>query len=69
MLYAGFFVGLRAFFRPENLLWATIIVYNTLVFILTDATPRYLVPVLFCYAVFSAIGYDRLLKRFFRASA
>jgi hypothetical protein len=69
VLYVGFVVGLTAFFRRENILWMTIIAYNTLVFVLTDATPRYLVPVLFCYAVFSAIGYDRLLQRFFRASA
>lgn len=33
------------------------------VFVLTDATPRYLMPVIGSYVALSAIGYDRVLER------
>jgi 4-amino-4-deoxy-L-arabinose transferase-like glycosyltransferase len=63
-LYIGFFIGLPSLFRRENLLWLLLIGYNTAIFALTDATPRYLLPVIFCYALIAGIGYDRALKYF-----
>lgn len=66
LLYIGFFVGLPSLLRRENTLFFILIGYNTAVFILTDATPRYLIPVIFCYAIIAGIGYDRALKRLFR---
>ncbi len=66
ILYIGFLLGLPALFHREHVLWLLIIGYNTAIFILTDATPRYLVPVIFCYTLLAGIGYDELLKRFHR---
>ncbi len=45
-----------------------ILAYSTAIFILTDATPRYLMPVIFCYAALAALGYDALLKRWLPSS-
>jgi len=64
VMYLGFLFGVPTLVRREHVLWLVIIGYNTAIFILTDATPRYLLPVIFCYALFAGIGYDRLLKRF-----
>lgn len=64
VLYLGFLFGIPALFQRKYLLWTAFIAYNTLIFILTDATPRYLVPVLFSYSVIAAIGYDALLRFF-----
>lgn len=38
------------------------IAYNTAVFSLTDAIPRYLLPVIFCYMALSGVGYARLIR-------
>lgn len=62
LLYVGFFAGIPRIFRREHALFIAIIGYNTLIFILTDATPRYLMPVVFCYALIAGIGYDWLLN-------
>lgn len=43
-----------------------VIGYTTLLFMFTDATPRYLMPSLFAYATVAGIGYDRFLQRFSR---
>ena len=51
----------RSRWKRDYALLAVILVYTVLVFVLTDATPRYLMPVIFCYAAFAGIGYDRLL--------
>jgi hypothetical protein len=67
ILYVGCLFAVRLLFDRRFLFLTLIIFYNTGVFVLTDATPRYLVPVLFCYAVFGALGYDALLKRFHRS--
>ncbi len=64
ILYIGCALGLRSFLRKDFLLFLLLPLYNTLMFILTDATPRYLIPVIFCYCILSAVGYDRLLQRF-----
>ncbi|OGJ63424.1 hypothetical protein A3A67_01260 [Candidatus Peribacteria bacterium RIFCSPLOWO2_01_FULL_51_18] len=63
LMYLGMIFGLRSMFDRRFVFLALIILYNVGVFALTDATPRYLVPVLFGYAVFAAIGYDALLSR------
>lgn len=63
ILGIGFLFGIPKLPPREHLLWLTIILYNTAVFSLTDATPRYLLPVIFCYALIAAIGYDAALKR------
>lgn len=66
-LYLGCLFGLRTAFRwPEFLLFAGIALYVTGLFILTDATPRYLVPIIFCYALLAGIGYDVLISRIWR---
>ena len=53
-------------FRERSLrFFILLLVYNTIIFSLTDAIPRYLLPIFFCYAFLSAVGYDRLLQRFF----
>ncbi len=48
--------------RPSVLetLLILIMAYSIALFALTDATPRYLVPLFFCYAVLSGIGFDQL---------
>lgn len=48
--------------RPSVLetLLILIMTYSIALFALTDATPRYLVPLFFCYAVLSGIGFDQL---------
>lgn len=61
LLYIGFFLGLPLFFRSKKWIWLVPIAYNVLVYTLTDATPRYLVPFLLFYALIAAFGYDRLL--------
>lgn len=63
ILYIGLMPLIRK--KPDRIqgFFLLIIVYNTLVFVLTDATPRYLIPVIFCYAALSAAGYSRLLTR------
>jgi len=68
VLAFGFLVGIF-FIRDKRLtVFVVFILYNTAVFILTDATPRYLLPVFFCYAVIAGIGYDVLLKKLTRHS-
>lgn len=64
-LYIGCLMGLPALRDRRMLLFLSLALYNTAFFALTDATPRYLLPVLFCYALLGAIGYDRSLARFF----
>ena len=64
VLYLGALLGIPTIFRRRDLLlFFAFIAYVTGVFILTDATPRYLMPVIFCYAVLAALGYDRFLSR------
>lgn len=65
-LYIGLLFGLTSVVKREYVLWFLLIGYNTAVFILTDATPRYLMPVIFCYALFAGIGYDRLITKISR---
>lgn len=63
VMYAGFFVGVFFIRRKSLAIFFVIIFYNTAVFTLTDATPRYLLPVIFCYAALAGVGYNAgLLK-------
>lgn len=64
----GFLAGVRWLRHPIFHALLLFIAYNTLVFILTDATPRYMLPVFFCYTAIAAIGYDNLLHRILRSS-
>jgi hypothetical protein len=60
LLYGGVLLGCRLFFDRRLALLLLLPVYITGVFCLTDAIPRYLIPVIFCYCSFAGIGYDRL---------
>jgi hypothetical protein len=63
LLYLGVLIGVWRVWRTLHLLWILPILYNILVYCLTDATPRYLVPFLLFYAVFAGFGYDWLLAK------
>lgn len=66
LLAFGFLFGLLRIMDRRLTLFAAFIVYNTGVFIFTDATPRYLFPVFFSYAAIAGVGYDALLRYFNR---
>lgn len=64
IIYAGMLLGVRSFFRHgSHLFFVAIMLYVTALFALTDATPRYLMPIIFCYVFFASLGYDRALSR------
>jgi 4-amino-4-deoxy-L-arabinose transferase-like glycosyltransferase len=60
IMYVGCLFGLTRL-RRKHLILLVIVGYTVAVFCLTDATPRYAVPILFCYSAIAGIGYDRLL--------
>jgi hypothetical protein len=64
ILAVGFLLGCTQLLRRDLTFFTVVIFYNTAVFTLTDATPRYLLPVIFCYAVIAAFGYNAALQRF-----
>ncbi len=66
ILYVGCLFALPAFFKREYAIFLLLILYCTVIFSLTDATPRYLLPIIFCYAVFSAVGYDWVFRKLSR---
>lgn len=55
--YVGCILSLPKLRRTEYLLFAAFMLYLTGVYSLTDATPRYLVPILHCYAFLAVLGY------------
>lgn len=59
-MYIGILGVFPLFKRPPPFLvvFMSILLYHTAVFALTDATPRYLLPVIFCYVVLSGLGYS-----------
>ncbi len=63
VLYLGCLFTLPAVLKRENAIFFLLIAYSTIIFSLTDATPRYLLPIIFCYAVFAAVGYDWVLSK------
>ena len=62
LIYVGMLFSLASW--KNRFVWPllVLIAYNTAVFSLTDATPRYLLPVIFCYMALSGIGYAKLLR-------
>lgn len=62
LIYVGMLFSLASW--KKRFVWPllVLIAYNTAVFSLTDATPRYLLPVIFCYMALSGIGYAKLLR-------
>lgn len=64
ILGCGFLAGIPTLLDRRLWLFWVLVFYNTGIFALTDATPRYFVPVCFCYAVIAAIGYHRSLQSF-----
>lgn len=66
LLAIGCAFGLSKIFEKRLSLIVAFALYNTLVFILTDATPRYLLPVFFAYAALAGVGYDAALQAFRR---
>jgi len=62
VVYLGCAFSLPFLRRKEYLLFAAFVCYTTALFALTDATPRYLVPILHCYAFLAALGYTGLQR-------
>jgi hypothetical protein len=71
IVYFGALFSLPVLFarKPFALVLLAVIAYHTAVFALTDATPRYLLPVLFCYTALSGVGFSRLFSRMLRWNA
>jgi hypothetical protein len=67
VLYVGCILSLPSLLRKENALFLVLTMYSVSVFSLTDATPRYLIPTIFCYAVFASIGYTDLFQKILRS--
>ena len=62
LLYLGILCTGRALTTARTQYFLVVIFYTTLIFSLTDATPRYLMPSIFAYATMAGIGYDKLLQ-------
>ncbi len=62
IVYVGCILSLSLLRRREYLLIAAFVGYVTLLYALTDATPRYLVPILHCYAFLAVLGYTGLQR-------
>lgn len=62
LVYLGCAFSVPFLRRKEYLLFAAFIGYVTLLFALTDAIPRYLVPILHCYAFLAVLGYTGLQR-------
>lgn len=63
ILLLGVALGIRSLMDPRFRLFWLLASYHTAIFALTDASPRYLVPVLFCHAAIAAFGYSGPLSR------
>ncbi len=64
LLYFGCCWAIPFLRKREYVFFGVIMLYTTGIFALTDATPRYLMPVIFCYVLFASIGYNHFLARF-----
>lgn len=62
LVYLGCVLSVPRLRRKEYLLFAAFVAYATVLFALTDATPRYLVPILHCYAFAAVIGYTGVVR-------
>jgi 4-amino-4-deoxy-L-arabinose transferase-like glycosyltransferase len=64
IVYVGFLLGIpKALLDRRFAYFFLLMLYSTLIFVLTDATPRYLIPTIFCYIAVAAVGFNRLFKR------
>ncbi|HVW66371.1 MAG TPA: glycosyltransferase family 39 protein [Candidatus Peribacteraceae bacterium] len=63
-VYVGCLLALPVLLCTKHRFFLLLAVYFVALFALTDATPRYHMPVIFCYALLGAVGYHRLLTRF-----
>lgn len=68
IIYVGCMLGLWTLRRREFALFWLLIGYTVAVFVLTDATPRYLMPIVFCYALLASVGYTTTFARFTKRS-
>ncbi len=66
VLYVGSLFSIRSIWRREYAFFLLLILYSTLSYSLTDATPRYLLPTIFCYAVLAAAGFTSMIRRIVR---
>ena len=69
VVYVGCVFSLRKLRSTEYLLFAAFMLYLTGIYSLTDATPRYLVPILHCYAFLAVLGYTGLRPWFVAPSS
>ena len=67
ILYVGCACAAPVFLQKELRYFVVLCVYLIALFSLTDATPRYHMPIIFCYALFASIGYDRCIARIYGA--
>lgn len=63
IVLVGCVLALRSPWQRHYALFLLLILYSTAVFSLTDATPRYHMPTIFCYLFFAAVGYDNFMRR------
>lgn len=68
LLAVGFLLALPKLADRKYSILTAFIAYNTAVFVFTDATPRYLLPVFFGYAALAGTGYTWLLQALRRSS-
>lgn len=64
VFYSGCFLAIPVLRHRRYWFFLVFIFYATAVFSLTDATPRYLIPIIFCYAALGAVGYDHAWRLF-----
>jgi Dolichyl-phosphate-mannose-protein mannosyltransferase len=60
ILYAGTILAMRSY-NAIYPIFFSFILYTTGIFSLSDAIPRYSMPILFCYCTLACIGYYRIL--------
>jgi 4-amino-4-deoxy-L-arabinose transferase-like glycosyltransferase len=63
LLYLGVLMSVPALWGRSHMLFLAPPLYAMLIFALTDATPRYHMPIIFCYVTLAVVGYSRVLPR------
>lgn len=69
ILYFGCLFSLSTIRRRTFAFLWIILGYSALIYALTDGIPRYMMPVIFCYATLSAVGYAAIYNRFISRKA
>lgn len=64
ILYLGCLLALPTLRKKNFAFFWLVILYTVVVFVLTDAIPRYLMPIVFCYALLASVGYTAAFARF-----